>query len=176
MRAALILVLLAGSAYADGVAVKPQATHSEGEYGGVEPGHGATKKMKPPPKGTLAWVGFEAKNGSSQLFFQSVAAFQVAQRLEGSTLVIELDGLTKLGQNTWRQLDTRFFDTPISKIVAGYAKKKKGAVEVRVTFKNPKDAAQATMRTATEADGYFYAYLTFGGGGSAPASVQNPEK
>jgi hypothetical protein len=176
MRAALILVLLAGSAYADGVSVKPQATHSEGEYGGVEPGHGATKKMKPPPKGTLAWVGFEAKNGSTELFFQSVAPFEVTQRLEGSTLVVELGGLTKLGQNTWRQLDTRYFDTPILKIVAGYGKKKKGNIEVRVTFKNPKDAAQAQMRTATGSDGYFYAYLTFGGGTSAPASLQSPEK
>jgi hypothetical protein len=132
--------------------------------------------MKPPPKGTLAWVGFEAKSGGTELFFQSVAAFDVSQRLENNTLVIDLNGLTKLGQNTWRQLDTRFFDTPISRIVAGYGKGKHGApIEVRVTFKNPKDAAQAQMRTSTEPDGYFYAYLTFAGGGGA-ATVQTPEK
>jgi hypothetical protein len=189
---AALVLLLAGSAHADHpkktprpkpapaapqsdtatVAVTPGATHAEGEYGGVEPGHGAPKHMKAPPKGTLAWVGFEAKGGSTELFFQSIAAFEVTQHLDGNTLVVDLGGLTKLGQNTWRQLDTRFFDTPISKIVAGYGKSR--AIEVRVTFKNPKEAAQAQMRTATEGDGYFYAYLTFGGGG-AP-SAQNPEK
>ena len=193
MRSLALVLLLAGSAHADhakktpkpkpapaapdstgAVALAPGATHPEGEYGGVEPGHGAAKKMKPPPKGTLAWVGFEVKNGGTELFFQSVAAFEVTQRLDGSTLIVDLNGLTKLGQNTWRQLDTRFFDTPISKIVAGYGKSK--AIEVRVTFKNAKDVAQAQMRTATEGDGYFYAYLTFAGGGSAPATMQTPER
>src|SRR5258706_1668407 len=157
MRALPILLLLAGSAYADRkaprvnppapapapAAAAPLGPHPEGEYWGVEPGHGpkaeSGKKQKPPPKGTLAWVGFEAKGGGSELFFQSVAAFEVNQHLENGTLVIDLGGLSRLGHNTWRQLDTRFFDTPISRIVAGYGTGKHGNVQVRVTFKNAKD-------------------------------------
>jgi hypothetical protein len=35
---------------------------------------------------------------------------------------------------------------------------------VKIAFKNAKDAKEATVRTATEADGMYYAYLTFGEG------------
>ena len=165
MRVLPILLLLAGTASAQ------VPTHPEGQYGGVEPGHPAKpepgkKAKKPPPKGTLSWIGFEAKDGGTQLFFQSVAPFNVTQHLEKDTLVIELD-LNRLGQNTWRQLDTRFFDTPISRIIARKARKK--GLEVRVTFKNPKDAKEAAMRNTTEGDGFSYVYLTFAGGGAAPA-------
>jgi hypothetical protein len=183
MRSLAIVLLLAGGASAEDI--KPQPTHTEGEYGGVEPGHAqkadpGKKPKKPPPKGTLAWIGFEVKNGSSELFLQSVAAFEVSQHVEGGTLVIDLGGLSKLGQNTWRPIDTRFFDSPISRIVAARVGASKGksshpaGIQVRVTFKNPKDAAQGSMRTATEGDGYFYAYLTFAGGGAA--SMQEPDK
>lgn len=195
MRALPILLLLAGSALAAPKAqkpapppppapVQPQPTHAEGQYGGVEPGQTpkaepGRKPKKPPPKGTLAWIGFEAKSGGSELFFQSIAPFEVAQHVQNGTLVIELNGLTQLGHNTWRQLDTRFFDTPVAKIVAsrsGGGKGKAAHLEVRVTFKNPKDAKEASLRTATEADGYFYAYLQFGGGAAAAPSTQEPEK
>ncbi len=193
MRALPILLLLAGSASAAPKAqkpapppppaapVQPQPTHAEGDYGGVEPGQGqkpepGKKAKKPPPKGTLSWIGFETKNGGSELFFQSIAPFEVAQHVQNGTLVIELNGLTQLGHNTWRQLDTRFFDTPVAKIVAARTGGKKGAhLEVRVTFKNPKDAKEAGVRTATEADGFFYAYLSFGGGGGA-VNMNEPEK
>ena len=38
----------------------PIATHSEGEYGGVSPGK-PEKPKKPVQRGTLSWIGFEAK-------------------------------------------------------------------------------------------------------------------
>ncbi|MGE5183797.1 MAG: hypothetical protein ACM31C_17120 [Acidobacteriota bacterium] len=182
MRALLVLILLAGNTYAQ----DSKGPHAEGDYGGVVPGQPSkaeppakgTRNKRPPPKGTLAWIGFEAKNGGSQIFLQSVAPFEVSQRVENGVLVVNLTGLTKLGHNTWRLLDTRFFETPIARIVARYAgatKAHKGGIELRVTFKNPKEAKEGALRTATEADGYFYAYLTFGGG-TAPATMQEPEK
>jgi hypothetical protein len=161
-RALLSLVLLASPAFAEDV----KGPNAEGEYGGVQPGQPkkpepAKRAKRPPPKGTLSWLGFETKNGASEVFFQSIAAFQVGQRVENGTLVVTLNGLSKLGQNTWRPIDTRFFETPIARI---NAKKHGKNVEVRITFKNAKDAAQGAMRTATEADGMYYAYLSFGGG------------
>lgn len=176
MRALWMVVLLAGTAVAqpkaDATADKPdkpdkieiKGPHREGEYGGVVPGvkpdsKDGKKAKRPPAKGTLTWIGFEAKDGGAQLFFQSVAPFEMSQRVEGSTLVVTLS-LTKLGQNTWRQVDTRYFDNPLSMIVAKPAKKKKG-IEVRITFKNPKDAKEGSARTSTEADGMYYAYLSF---------------
>jgi hypothetical protein len=48
---------------------------------------------------------------------------------------------------------------------------------VRITFKNPADAKPATTRTATEADGMHYVYLTFPPGtASAAPSMADPEK
>ena len=132
------------------------------------------KPKKPPPKGTLAWVGFEAKNGGSTVFLQSVAPFEVGQHVEKGVLVVSLAGLTRLGQNTWRPIDTRFFETPLSRIVA--ARHGRG-LEVRIAFKNAKDAKEGALRTATEADGMYYAYLDFAGGApAAEPTVNEPEK
>ncbi len=184
MRRLLLCLLLVGgpaSAFAgDGAksgtadaptpppAAEAPKTNAEGDYGGVQPGQPkkaepGKKTKKPAPKGTLSWVGFEAKEGGSQVFFQSVAPFEVSQRVDKGTLIVSLTGVSRLGGNTWRHIDTRFFETSISKIVA---KKKGKGVEVRISFKNAKDAGQGSMRTATEADGLYYAYLSFSGTGT----------
>ena len=198
-RALLVLAVLAQPALADKAAKKPakpapddapesvqmQPTpqHSEGDYGGVVPGQpqrkpeGSKRPQKPPPKGTLAWIGFEAKGGGAEIFFQSVAAFDVQQHLENGTLVVNL-ALNRLGQNTWRMIDCRFFETPVAKITAkkvGASKKHSAGIEVRITFKNPKEAKEGALRSATEADGLYYAYLDFTGA-AAPATMQDPEK
>lgn len=171
-RALLCLVLLSSPAFAQDA----KGPNAEGEYGGVQPGEAkkpAPKKAKkPPPKGTLSWIGFETKNGGSEVFFQSVAAFEVNQRVENGAVVVTLSGLSKLGRNTWRPIDTRFFDTPLSRITA---RKKGKGIEVRIAFKNAKQAAQGSVRTATEADGMYYAYVTFAGGSPAAPSTE-PEK
>ena len=174
-RALLCLVLLASPAFAE----DPKGPNPEGDYGGVQPGQGKKpepkKAKKPPPKGTLSWIGFETKNGGSDVFFQSVAAFDVNQRVDGGAVVVTLSGLSKLGHNTWRPIDTRFFDTPIARVSA---KKKGKGIEVRIAFKNAKEAAQGSLKTATEADGMYSAYLSFAGSSSSTKepSMKEPEK
>lgn len=182
MRGALVILLLAGPAFAD------SGPHKEGQYGGVTPGEAQpreatgkpAKPKRPPPKGTLTWVGFEAKSGGAEVFFQSVAPFEVSQRVEGAQLVVHL-GLRRMGPNTWRQVDTRYFDNPLSGIVAksvGAARATKSraghgaGIEARIAFKNAKDARQATLRTATEPDGLYYAYLSFPEGTANPPSAR----
>lgn len=179
-RAILLVMLLAGAAWAQ----NPQGPHKEGEYGGVVPGQ-VQKPEKPgkskrASKGTLSWIGFEAKDGGAQVFFQSAAPFEVSQRVEGSTLIAHLS-LTRLGTNAGRQIDTRYFDNPLAMIKAkrvrasrgGKGKSAHGAgIDVRITFKNPKDAKEATTRTATEADGLSYVYLTFPEGTEVAAPIK----
>jgi hypothetical protein len=159
----------------DESAVSPVATHGEGDYSGVKPGVAPTKPKRPPPKGTLSWIGFEAKNGGAEIFLQSVAPFEVAQHVENGALVVDLGGLDKLGQNTWREVDARFFDTPIARMTAkhvGASHGHKAGLEVRITFKNAKDAHEGSLRSANEADGMYYQYLSFGGGvDEAPTSA-----
>jgi hypothetical protein len=171
MRHLLLIVALACPAYADDA-----APHREGDYGGVVPGQkpeaGPTKPAKPrkpPPKGTLTWIGFEAKEGGGQLFFQSVAPFELTQKVSGGQLVVTLS-LTKLHANTWRKIDTRFFDNPLAGVIA---RKKGRGIEVKVNFKNAKDVQNGTVRTATEADGMFYTYLSFPAG--TPTSTETTE-
>jgi hypothetical protein len=159
MRRALGLVLLpllAGPASAQNA---PAGPHREGDYGGVTPGQKPEKPKKPPSRGTLSWIGFEAAGGGAKVFFQSPGAFEVTQQVEGSTLVVHLD-LKRMGTNTGRRIDTRFFENPLSGIDAARARKK-GGIDVKITFKNPKDARSASVSTKTEADGMFYAYLSF---------------
>jgi hypothetical protein len=188
MRGALAILLLAAPVYADEL-------HREGQYSGVTPGEvqprdpssKPARPRRPPPRGTLTWIGFAAKDGGAEVFFQSIAPFEVSQRLEGGALIVHL-GLTHLGPNTWRQVDTRFFDNPLSGIVAravGAVRATRthpahgAGIDVRIAFKSPRDARQATVRTATEADGMSYAYLTFPEGAeprpAAPATLQDPE-
>jgi hypothetical protein len=189
MRGALVILLLAVPAFAD------TAPHREGQYSGVTPGEVPSRDAKPPrpkrppPRGTLTWIGFEAKDRGAEVFFQSVAPFEVSQRVEGGSLVVHLT-LTRLGHNTWRQIDTRFFDNPLSGIVAravtaARASRKQQArsagIEARITFKNAKDAREATVRTATEADGMYYAFLKFPegtdtGAARAPSAPAPPDE
>lgn len=175
MRRLLLILLLASPAVAD------TGPRKEGDYGGVVPGQrpdGPSKPRRPPPKGTLTWIGFEAKDGGAQLFFQSVAPFGVTQKVVGSTLVATLD-LKRLAPNTWRKIDTRFFDNPLAGVTAKQVRRGRGrGIEVRIQFKNPKDVREGTLRTATEADGMFYAYLTFPEGtptSSGPAKDEPEE-
>jgi hypothetical protein len=162
LRALVLASFLGASASA---AAQP-VVHREGEYTGVSPGQVSEgqKPRRAPAKGTLSWIGFRAKDGGAELFFQSPAKFEVSQALEGPVLVVHLAGLSRQVANTRRPIDTRFFDNPLARItsrVARRGKRGKSGIELRIAFKNPKDARQGTLRTATEADGLFYAYLTF---------------
>lgn len=146
--------------------------HKEGEYGGVSPGHPPRahegKNVKPPKAGTLAWVGFQA----GTVFLQIGSAVSYTQHVEGKQLVVHLTGVKRLGRQVGRALDTRFFETPISRVTVKKVKKRKArkgkparaaGVEVRISFKDPAAVAEASIRSATEADGLFYVYLDFGG-------------
>lgn len=178
MRRALALVLplfLAGTAVADKADKGP---HKEGEYGGVSPGQRPEKPKRTPSRGTLSWIGFEATNGGAKVFFQSPGAFEVSQHVEGSTLVVHLM-LQRMGANTWRQVDTRFFDNPLSSLTARAVRASRGGkgtqahpagVQVRIAFKNPKDAREGTLSSKVEADGMSYAYLTFPEGTAEPSA------
>ena len=173
-RAWIVAALLAGGA-ASAVA---DEQHKEGEYGGVTPGQGPHepgKHRRPPPRDELTWIGFAAKDGGGgELFFQAPAAFTVAQRVEKGEVVLVLEGLHRQVRNLRRPLDTRDFDAPIARVTARPvggggrgATAHKAGVEVRVAFKSAKDAHEAAVRTATEADHMFYAYLDFGAAGSS---------
>lgn len=171
MRALVLATVLGVSASsATGIAIAQPVVHKEGEYTGVSPGKAppsdAPKAGKRAvPKGSLSWVGFSAKDGGAEVFLQSPTKFEVTQQLDGTTLVVKLAGLSRQVTNTRRPIDTRYFDNPLARITAQAGKRTKKSrarsIDVRIVFKNPKAAKPATLRTATEADGLYYAYLSF---------------
>jgi hypothetical protein len=133
---------------------------AEGEYSGVRSGGKSDqrKNQKTVAKGALAWVGFAASEGAAEVFFQSPGPFEVEQRVDGGVVNINLKGLRAQARNTQRAIDTRFFDNPLSRITTSRIK---GAVSARIVFKKAQDAAIGSVRTVTESDGMFYAYVTF---------------
>lgn len=170
--AAAALVVVAAAAPAAAQPAEGGAVKQEGEYGGVSPDAPA-KGARPAraPKHTLTWLGFTPKaDGSAEVFFQAAEPFTVAQRVEGGTLVVVLEGLKKQARNTRRPLDARFFDTAIARIktkVVRAKRAKRGSaghpagVEVRITFKDAKDAREGTVRAEKGAEGMSYVYLSF---------------
>ncbi len=173
------LLLTAGTAAAGGPG-DDGTHHPEGVYGGVNPGTAPSpdaKLQRPGPR-TLGWVGFKVDDGAAVVFFQAAQPFQVSQRVEGGAVVVTLDGLAKLARNARRPLDTRYFDAPIDRVSAKAVKAVRGrkgkpghgaGVEVRIAFRAGAAVSEGVVRTATEADGLFYAYLTFAA--AAPAAA-----
>lgn len=160
----------------------------EGEYGGVKPGvlprNASGRPVKGARPGTLTWVGFQDEGGVAKIFLQAAGEFSYSQRVEGSTIVIHLEGIKRLALNVRRPVDTRFFDTPVSRITVkkvGRRKASKGrparkaGYEVRIALKRGEAAREVPARTATEADGMFYLYLDVGpSGAAAPAEEPAP--
>jgi hypothetical protein len=168
----------AGKGDDDDEYLEGKVQRKEGEYGGVWPGHPPRahegKNIKPPKAGTLAWVGFQ----QGTIFLQAGSAIAYTQHVEGKQLVVHLTGVKRFGRQVGRALDTRFFDTPISRVTVKKVKKRKAkkgvparaaGVEVRISFKDPATVAEASIRSNIEADGLFYMYISLGGGGDMPA-------
>ncbi|MBK7196702.1 MAG: hypothetical protein IPH80_29885 [Myxococcales bacterium] len=142
--------------------------HEEGQYGGVNPTGTPSPdaKLTRPPAHTLGWIGFAANDGAGEVFFQAAQPFQLTQRVEGGAVIVTLDGLTKLTRNVRRPLDTRFFDAPIDRITAKAGRRRAPArapapagVEVRIAFRAGTPVSEGVVRTATEKDGLYHAYL-----------------
>ncbi|MCE9572602.1 MAG: hypothetical protein K8W52_05550 [Deltaproteobacteria bacterium] len=170
-----ILLAVATAVALGGASARADDIRREGDYGGVRPGAPAEAKpgkpRRPPPKDALSWLGFSAKDGGAELFAQARSSFTVVQWVEKGQVVVVLEGLRRQVANTRRPLDTRFFDSPIARVTAraigaragkGAAAHKAG-IELRISFKDPKQAHELAVRTATEADGMFYAYLSAAG-------------
>jgi hypothetical protein len=95
--------------------------HSGGAYGGVVPG-APNKLRKPAPAGkgpaTITWPGFQMRpDGSSRVFIQSTKAIlpKLLPTAAGK-FELQLPG-ARIAEKTNRlPLDTRFFNTPVTKV------------------------------------------------------------
>jgi hypothetical protein len=158
----LALALAASPAHAQPTA-EGDKQHQEGDYEGVK-GNGPKPPVKHTKAGTLTWIGFSADGGTAHIFLQSEGAVGATQQVSKNVLVVTLTGVKRLGKQVRRPLETRYFDSPVARI--SVKKGKKHTYVVRIAFKGKAAATEGAMRTATEADGFFYTYLDLSGGAS----------
>ena len=153
----------------------PRAQDPVGEYSGVAPGEAA------PPRGLrhrgrspiITWIGFVPHApGSARVFVQLTRQASFDQKVDKGSLVVTIDGARLLEHNTGRPLDTRFFDTPLARVVPKrFHRHHHSGVELTLVFKTPADAAQAQAHMDTGKDGMTYLFLDVGGGGSGDAGT-----
>jgi hypothetical protein len=102
------------------VAEVNEPQHAAGVYMGVVPG-----AATPPPAAvrvskagnTITWPGFQMRpDGSSRVFIQSTARIEPQPTAAAGKFVVHLPG-ARVAANTNRlPLDTRFFNTPVTKV------------------------------------------------------------
>jgi hypothetical protein len=157
---------------------EPAAPGSGGEkYVGVVPGPDARNPLprakKAPPH--LIWSGFKSgEGGGSQVFFQTnlPVTFEVVPASAGKPreMSVFLRNCRIHLRNNRRNLDTRFFATPVQGVSARQRRKD---VELRIALKEP---TTATPRTEAGPDGTQFLVLDFPARQPAAGSPAPAEK
>jgi hypothetical protein len=145
------------------------------KYVGVIPG-GTTRNPLPPAKKApphLIWSGFKSGDGGgSQVFFQTnqPVTFEVVPSKSGNAkeMSVFLRNCRIHMRNNGRNLDTRFFATPVQGVSARQRRKD---VELRIALKEP---SSPTPRTEPGPDGSQFLVLDFPPGQPAAADTQAP--
>jgi hypothetical protein len=140
------------------------------KYDGVAPGAASKNPLPSAPAGPhLVWTGFQMTSSGSRVFLQTTAPveFDVKQgsapKPGKSVLSVVLRGCRIHMANNRREIDTRFFATP----VAGVSARHKGRdVEVQIALR---EAASTTPHSETGPDGTQFLVMDFPPGKAAPA-------
>ena len=175
----LVILSFAGvdtTAFAERAKTKRRAkskAHQEGEYGGVTPetDHPPHRKRRP-KRPTLTWTGFQVRNGSqARLFLQLSHDADYTQQLDkNNVLVVFLPGFRFGEKNAARRIDARYFGTVLSEVRGHRVRRRRArgdiparaaGVELRITFRDAKQAVEAQASMKTVEDGYRYLYLDF---------------
>jgi hypothetical protein len=135
--------------------------HASGTYAGVVPGSAnqapAAAHTERAAKGapTITWPGFQMRpDGSSRVFIQSTAPLEPkVLTAENGKLELQLPNARVAEKTNRLPLDTRFFNTPITKVSVNAARS--GAV-VQLDLRSP-----VTPQISSEpgAAGYFFTYI-----------------
>lgn len=129
------------------------------------------KRVDTPPA-TLTWVGFERIAGGSRVFFQlsAEAGFDVTQK--GTTIVVHLRKTSINVRNNMRELDLRYFKTPVRSVKV--TRKKKDVIATIVLDRDTTPAAK--MISGKRGSGYKILVLEFAHGGRQAQQVSGPKQ
>ena len=109
------------------------------------------------PPATLTWAGFERTSSGSRVFFQlsAEAAFEVTQK--GTTIVVHMKRTKINVRNNMRELDLRYFKTPVRSVKV--RKKGKDTIATIVLDRNTTPASK--MISGKHGSGYKLIVLEF---------------
>ena len=101
-------------------AVNEPEGHPLGSYAGVVPG-ASTPPAVPVARGetkpVITWPGFQMRqDGTSRVFIQSTTALTPQSSSEGARFTVFLPGAKVAGNTNRLPLETRFFNTPVSRV------------------------------------------------------------
>ena len=149
------------------VAAAPDAT----AYQGVTPESGsppAEARVRRAHSRLVTWPGFEAMpNGGSRFFLQLSQTVQFQTRATDGGFEVTLQNTRTHLRNTTRPLETRFFDTPVTRARV----ERRGCHDLVFAFDL---RAQATPRVYTQPGpgGYTFLFVEFPAGNWLPAELQ----
>jgi hypothetical protein len=94
--------------------------HPLGTYAGVVPGASSTPAVpvaKTETKPMITWPGFQMRqDGTSRVFIQSTTALTPQPSAAGPRFTVYLPGARVAGNTNKLPLETRFFNTPVSRV------------------------------------------------------------
>jgi hypothetical protein len=150
----------------------PPEPHAVGAYTGVTPG-----TANPPPRRPtkarptlVTWPGFQQRpDGASRLFVQTNVRVETEQRQEGTSVVVLLKNTRISLRNNRRPLETRFFNTPVTR-----ARVERRGRDTALVLEMRSNVAPM-ISTDTGADGLFFVYVEFPNGEYLPEELRRPE-
>jgi hypothetical protein len=157
-----LVALVSASAIAQQAEVSP--SRSVGEYAGVTPGTGnppprAGAVVRARPAKLLTWPGFQATAGGGSRFFLQVSGpVQIETRSSQGRFELVLKNTRAHLRNTFRPLDTRFFQTPVNR-----AKVERRRRDLAVVFELRGEATPNVSQGVGEG-GFHFVYVDFPAG------------
>lgn len=167
MRKKLLGATTAAALAAAGVGVAQQAevapTREVGQYAGVTPGAGTPPRAgavaRARPAKLLTWPGFQAQPGGASRFFLQVSApVETQVRTSAGRVEVVLKNVRGHLRNTFRPLDTRFFQTPVRR-----AKVERRRNDLVLVF-DLRAEATPTVTSAPGEAGFHFVYVDFPAG------------
>jgi hypothetical protein len=147
-----------------GVPRTDEAGHEPGRYAGVKLGGNESPPIAS-KSGSITWPGFQMKpEGGSVVFLQTNALLNVQSSKAEDKLVVDLGEVRVEGTNRL-PLDTRFFNTPVTRVELKRARK-------RTTLELSLRAdVEARIETVQAKSGYYFVYIHLPAGDYLPKAA-----
>lgn len=136
--------------------------HPRGTYVGVAPGGDQLPALPAKPgegKAAITWPGFQMRpDGTSRFFIQSTRPLVVSSEFRANRVVIDLAKAELVGDNTALPLETRYFNTPVTRAtVVRNAKGTQLVLDMRADV-------QPRITSEQAKSGFYFLYLDFPAG------------